>query len=501
MKILDRVIGAVAPVAGLRRAQARAAMATLMRYEAATTGNRGSSWRPVGTDADTAAAGQRNRLAFVARDMVRNTAFASRVKSVVANNVVGDGIIPKVVATSSKRTKRLEKQILADSEALLSAVEAHCDTTAIDANGRQNLYGLQRLAMEAIVESGEVLIRYRPRDLTDKLPLPFQIEVLESDYLDQSMDGALANGNTISGGIEFDKIGRRVAYHLFYQHPGANLSAGRRYDSRRVPAEYVLHIYRQDRPGQMRGVSWFAPIALRLQDFADGMDAHLMAQKIAACFAGFRTAPEAEDPNASKTDPAGLMELIPGRIQNLTPGEDIKFNSPPPVSGVDEFYRWVMRAASADVGITYEALTNDFSGVNFSSARMGRIEMDRNVSSWQWLMMIPQMMQPIGGWIVDAWKMQNQRFGAEVRLDWVPPARVIVDPTREIPAMVDLNRAGFVSKSENIRRLGYDPERVMQEIIAERREAAEAGLVFDSDAGGGAVRPVIVDPKGGQNNE
>lgn len=405
--------------------------------------------------------------------MVRNTAFAARVQLVISNAVVGTGIIPKVTGTS-KRHKA----------SLLAAIEAHCDTVAIDADGRQNLYGLQRLAMNTIIESGEVLIRYRPRDLAYGLPLPFQIQVLEPDYLDASRDGQLPNGHVVENGIEFDQIGRRVAYYLFKQHPGGLTGYRSNWESVRTPADRVLHIYRQDRPGQTRGVSWYAPIAFRLQDFADAQDAHLVRQKIAACFAAFRVAPDPEVTNANPADPAGLSEQIrPGRIQNLMPGEDIRFAAPPGVTGVDDFYRWVMRATSGDIGITYEALTNDYSNVNFSSARMGRTEMDSNVTSWQWLMMVPQMMQPIGRWIIEDWAKINFANPKSVGLGWVPPARMIVDPAREIIAMADQVRAGFSSRGEQIRRLGYDPERVQAEIVEERQADRDAGLVFDSDAG------------------
>jgi len=470
MNLLDRALRQIAPEAALRRVRSRAALDVMMNYQAATPGKRGASWRATGSDADTAARGARERLAYIARDMVRNTAFATRVQMVVANNVVGDGIIPKVVGGTK-----------AQRASLFAAIERHCDTVLIDADGRQNLYGLQRIAAQSIVEAGEVLIRLRLRDMTDGLPLPFQLQILEADYLDDTRDGTLTNGNTVSGGIEFDLIGRRVAYYLFNEHPGAMYGLRRTWESSRVPASSVLHLYRQDRPGQMRGVSWFAPVALRLQDFADGQDAHLMRQKIAACFAAFRQAPEAEQPGADAADPAGLADrIIPGRIQNLLPGETISFATPPPVSGYDEFNRWVFRAVSADIGVTYEALTNDFSGVNFSSARMGRMEMDRNVKSWQWLMMVPLMCQPIGAWMVEAWRLMSQQAKSDVRLEWVPPKRMLVDPTREIPSMADEVRAGFASRYEKIRELGYDPERVMEEIIAERRYAAEQGVAFDS---------------------
>lgn len=472
MNFLDRALSIVAPGTALQRARNRAALSILngatARYDAATPGARGKSWNPTASDADAAAAGQRSRLAFVARDMIRNTAFAVRAQQVIVNNVVGDGIIPKVVAPDQ-----------ATRDALLSVIEEHLDTTAIDATGRNNLYGLQRLAMNTVVDSGEVIIRRRMRFRSDGYALPFQIEVLEPDHLDTSLSGRLRDGGQVIEGIEYDQLGRRVAYYLFKDHPGAYGYRSSR-DTSRVPASEIQHVFRQDRPGQKRGVSWLAPIAMHLQDMADHQDAQLMRQKIAACFAAFRVSLDGEPLDG---EAAGLSgNLIPGRIQQLAPGEDIRFAAPPGVESYDEFTRSVLRAVAAGLGVTYEALTGDLSNVNFSSARMGRMEMDRNISSWQWTMLIPQMMQPIGKWIIDDWMLMQRRRISGVKLDWVPPHRILVDPTREIPALANKVRAGFASRSGVVRELGYDPERLIQEIKQDNDQADQLGLVFQSDA-------------------
>lgn len=467
MNVIDRVMGYFAPGAALARARSRAALGHLARYDAATSGNRGKSWKPVASDADTAGA-QRTRLAFIARDMVRNTPLATRAQQVISNNVVGDGITPKVVSGSAEAAR-----------ALLSVIEQHADTVAIDADGRCNLYGLQRMVINTVVEAGEVLVRRRRRLPSDGFALPFQLQVMEPDFLDGSRDGFLPGGNEIRGGIEFDAIGRRVAYYILQDHPGGSYRRGLRSESSRVPASEILHIFRQDRPGQSRGVSWFAPIALSLQDLADFQDAQLMRQKIAACFAAFRVAP---DGDGTGDDPAGLSEsIIPGRIQNLAPGEDIRFADPPGVNGYDEFTRSVLRSVAAGLGITYEALSGDLSNVNFSSARMGRMEMDRCMSAVQWLMMIPQFLQPVGQWIIEDWRLIN-RTRETVRIDWTPPHRVMIDPTREIAALTSKVRSGFASRSSVIQELGYDPQRVMEDITRDAANADALNLVFDSDA-------------------
>jgi lambda family phage portal protein len=465
MNVLDRAIAAISPTWAQKRAAARQVLA---HYAAAGYGPRQKGWRADPADA-TGAAARRERLAYISRDMIRNTPYAARIRDVITNNVVGDGIIPKIRAPKAMQRQGLD------------LIERHFDTPAIDAAGRLNLYGLQRLAMSTIVESGEVLIRLRRRQLSDGLPLPFQLQVLEPDHFDTTRTGELPNGNELREGIEFDRLGRRVAYHLWQEHPGKATGVIRaaRVQSRRVPADQVLHVYRLDRAEQIRGVPWMAAVALNLQDLGDYMDAELMRQKIAACFAAFRTSMD----GAVDEDGANLAgTLRPGAIMQLAPGEDIKFGTPPLTNGISEFPRMVLQSVAAGVGITYESLVGDLSNVNFSSARMGRTEMDRMVNSWQWTMMIPQMMQPIGRWFLDAWVLQSgSPRVSDARVEWVPPHRILVDPTREVPALRDQVRAGFKSRQAVIRELGFDPERLIEEQIEDRESADAAELQFDSD--------------------
>jgi lambda family phage portal protein len=217
-----------------------------------------------------------------------------------------------------------------------------------------------------------------------------------------------------------------------------------------------------------------------------------MRQKIAACFAAFRVAPEAEfTAPTDEDDAAGLSTMVPGRIQNLRPGEDIRFGQPPGVEGYDRFTRIVLQTVASGLGITYEALSGDLSQVNFSSARMGRMEMDRNVSAWQWLLMVPQMMQPLAEWALEAFDLSTgqMRRSTDVALDWVPPHRMLVDPAREIPALRDKVKAGFASRQGVVRELGFDPEDLTREQIEDRDIAEANGLRFDSDVHFGALPP------------
>lgn len=477
MNLMERTIAALAPRWAMGRARARAVTA---HYDAAGVGRRSSSMRAARTDAD-AAARQRLRMAWYARDMVRNTPFATRAQAVIAGSIVGDGILPKVMVGLDGLNEAARKKL---RDRGLKLIEAHFDTCRIDRQGRQNLYGLQRLAVNTVVDAGECLIRIY-RSHPDQGALPLQLDVLEPEFLDDAKFGYLDGGNEIRDGIEYDPAGRRVAYWLYPEHPGGDWTPGaRRGISERVPASEVLHIYRQDRPGQNRGVTWFAPVMMRLQDLADHEDAQLMRQKIAACFAAFRV-------RAGDKAGAEVSELAPGMIYDLGEDEDVKFAEPPGVDGYDEFTRSVLRSVAAGMGISYEALTGDLGQVNFSSARMGRIEMDQNISAWQWLMIVPQMLQPISAAFVEAWAAVDGAGMVEaglpgdiwrrLRLEWQPPRRAIVDPNREIRALADSVRAGFASRQQVVRQLGVDPERLLEEIRQDRADATGLGLSFDSD--------------------
>lgn len=449
-----------------------------MHYRAARLGRNSDSLNPSRADADRAST-DRARIAAYMRDMIRNTPFAARGQAVITNNVVGDGIIPKLEI----RSKMTERAKAFYSDLGLRMIEDSLDTTAIDMRGLQNLYGLQRLVTNTIADAGEVLIR-RHRVETDGRTLPLKLEVLEPDYIDSSRLGRAEDGGEIREGIEYNAAGQRVAYWLYTQHPGGDYILGRNsFLSERVPAADILHVFRVDRPGQSRGVSWFSPVAEKLMIFDDYEDAQLIRQQIASCFTAFRRLGSSGE--AEKINLGG--KLSPGSIMDIGIEDEMAFANPPGVDGYDEFTGRVLRAAAMGLGITYESLTGDLTGVNFSSARIGRLEMDRNVSSWQWLMMVPMMMQPLGEWILEAWADAEPRlwnlpdFKQNFKMTWVPPVRILVDPAREFSALNEAVRSGFQSRQGVVRQLGVDPERLRAEQLEDKLEADRLGLLFDSD--------------------
>jgi lambda family phage portal protein len=476
MNWLDRAIGYVAPTRAAARVEARNKIARLTQvrnlYEAASASRRTQGWRSVSTAASSEVRAGAGRLRDVSRDLVRNNAYAARAVNVIAHAVVGAGIIPQVKADRPGRVAQIQ-----------DIIRRHFDTTDIDADGRLNLYGLQGLAMRTIAESGSVLIRRRIRRTGDGFAIPLQLQVLEPDFLDRSVNGVQTNGNYALDGIEFGLIGQRVAYHLYDQHPGSLTGGGRVRSSSRVSADFVAHVYRVDRPGQVDGVPWFAPVIMRMRDFADYIDAQLMRQKIASCFAAFITQSErfvSGDTGETSATGYPVESFEPGMIEHLQEGESVTFGQPPSVADFQPYTKVTLHEVAAGIGIPYECMTGDLSEVSFISGRLGRIDFRQAIDAWRWNMIIPQMMGPIAKWAIEAASVATGS-SEPFRFAWTPPKYEMVDPSSEVPAIRDSIRSGLSSRSEERRKLGYDSEEIDQEILADNARADALGLVFDTD--------------------
>lgn len=476
MNSIDKVINYFAPRMGVKRARARLALQLAERYqrkyEGASTGRRTEGWRTAGSSANAEIVDSIEKLRARHRALVRDNAYAAAAVRGIAHNMIGTGLTPHFETGSKGRTKQIE-QIAVD----------HLDTPAIDADGVHDLYGLQNLWAKTIAESGSVLVRRRSRRPSDGLPLPFQLQTLEPDYLDRSKDGPLRNGGRIIGGKEYDPLGRLVQFWLYPEHPG-EVTRLRGFQSKPVPASEIAHIYRMDRPGQVDGVPWGAPIIIKLRDFDEYEDGQLYRQKIAAAFAAFVEDSEIgigqDTPTQQKSDDPLIDRLEPGIIEYLPPGKRITFGTPPSVEGYGEFSKISLHAVAAGFGVTYELLTGDLEGVNFSSGRMGWLEFHRNLTAWRWHMMLPMGCRPVIGWFLTTAELAGYRT-AGAKTSWGIPRREMIDPTKEVPANRDRVRSGQSTLFGMLKEEGVDPRAHLLEIKASNDFVDELELILDSD--------------------
>ncbi len=494
---LDRAAQWLSPRWGLRRAQARLAAATLLAYEGARIDRRASGWITSDSSANAEIGPALTRLRQRTRDLVRNNGYAAKAVNELAGAVVGTGIVAQ--SKPADGDQGLRKQV---NDAWKIWVD-ECD-----ADGQLDFYGLQDLVARTVIESGECLIRQRPRYPEDGFHVPLQLQILEPDFLDTTKTMSTKTG-TIIQGVEFDALGRRVAYWLFKEHPG-DVTVGYKassFVSHRVPAQYVLHVYKKKRQ-QVRGVPWFAPVIIHLRDLDEYREAELVRKKIEACFAAFVTQPEAEQgPSIGTVSTANsqtIETLEPGMIRYLKPGEEIAFASPTSHGeGYRDFMRDMQTEIASGLNLTYEQLTGDLSNVNYSNYRAGLLSFRSGVEVFRWLSFIPMFCRPVRKWFIDTAYVARRIGRPEYGTRWCPPGFGSVDPEKDFKAALGSVRMGIQPWEDAVSEMGYDPEEVIENIKGTNEAWDRAGITLDCDprkrtANGGAVTAA---PKPGQEQQ
>lgn len=465
---IDTLVGILSPEAAVKRQRLRMAADQIRLFEGATKGRRGDAFRRVKDDSPKAGLAELGILRLRARDLSRNNGYAMKAVNAIASNTIGTGIVLQI------KTKRKNgKAQIAD------AWKKWSESTACDFYGQSTFAGLQELATKVIVESGEVFIRRTTEDsryVARTGQVPLKLQLLEPEYLDQTKDSfAGEKGNQVVGGVEFNPYGQRVAYHIFKSHPSSGISV----ESVRVKAEDILHVYRLDRIGQLRGIPWAAPIVLTMSDLDTYEDAELMRRRVAACFAGFISS-DLDDASGAEEEVPLVDRLAPGILEKLRPGEQITFATPPSVTGYAEYATSVLHKIAAGYQVPYSVLTGDFTQVNFSSGRMGWLEFQRLIEQWRWNMIIPRFLNPVWEWFSDAASVAGLNSEA-VSVEWTAPRREMIDPLKEIEAIERAVKAGLMSMPEAIRELGYDPDTNIEEIKEWNTKLDAASIVLDSD--------------------
>ncbi|MCV2870642.1 phage portal protein [Defluviimonas sp. WL0002] len=472
---VERLIEPFSPSLARKRLSQRVALDFLRRgYDGAARGRGTQGWTATGSSADAEVSVAGPALRARMRDLVRNDPMAAQAVQVLVNNIVGPGIRPRAKTGNKRTDKRVNE--------LFRRFAATCDW-----HGHTDFYGLQALAVREMIEGGECLgiQRFMPRGSGKDVPL--KIELREADHLDDGLRGYGVTGPRIDMGIEYDAAGRRVAYHMFPDHPGGTSNVfGNRLKSERIPADRVVHLFERQRV-QNRGVPWGVSAMRGLRDFGDWHRAEMVRKKTEACLVGVVIGEDAgaETVAPSMKDAAGnkVEEFSPGMVAYTAGAQSIEFSQPAAAGGVAEWSRTQLMIIAAGFRVPYALMTGDFSQSNFSSNRAGLNEFRRMVDQLQWQCIIPMLCQPIWDWFILAARTQGllPEGDGPIGVEWAPPRFESVNPKQDADADLAEVRAGFSTRSQKIAARGYDPEEVLDEWRKDAEAADAALLVFDSD--------------------
>lgn len=476
-----------------------AAKASGAPYEAATMGRRLGSWATTRDAINSVWYQSADQLVARSRDIARKDGWASKAIDEWVCNAVGNGIKPQSLHSSVATKERIQKLW---TQFVFEA----------DASGLTDFYGLQALAFRSMVEGGEVFARKHIRAKEDGLAIPLQIQLIETEqlpfYLARPTPETPA-GNVVRASIEFDPKGRRTAYYFFKEHPGERLFFPNYLDLMRVPAEEIMHLFRPLRPGQLRGIPWMASALVRLWELDQYDDAELLRKKFAAMMMAFIVRTNPDDPflpNAQdqQTTEAGgvapdapngdqgvqIAQLEAGTMQELEPGEDVKFTEPADVGGnYEAFERIQLLRIAAGLGLPYDMLTGDLSQTSYSSIRAGILSFRRLCEQIQYSVFIHQFCRPVWRAFLEQAVLTGKLDARDYQVnreeylavEWHTPKWAWVDPEKDVNAEVKAIRAGLKSRSMSVNETGMDEEEVDRQIAKDNARADNLGLVLDSD--------------------
>jgi lambda family phage portal protein len=486
MKILDffkRSTPAPAPIPARRPGGRRA-------YAAAAHSRLVSDWVAQATSMDSEVRGSLKALRNRSRQLGRDNDYVKSFFRECQNNIVGDGI-PFQSQVRMERGGALNETV---NKQIEEAFYRWTRKEFCHVAGELAFEDIERMIARAIPESGEIYIR-KIRQQFGGSKVPLALEIIESDRVDDDVNGLAANGNDIVMGIEKDKWGRRTAYYIKQRHPGdynvqSYNRSGNARTNIRIPADEIIALFVADRPGQTRGVPWLASTMMRLHQMQGYEEAEVIAARASASLMGFIESPEGELKEDDVEGEQRVTEFEPGVFKQMAPGEKVTVpDLHRPGGQMGPFMSFMLKGVAAGAGASYESISKDYSQANYSSSRLSLLsERDnwRAIQKWlirnfhqavfeEWL----DMAVLAGVVKLKGYELTPEKFQA---VKWMPRGWAWVDPAKEVAAYHQAVRGGMKTLTDIYAEEGKDFEEAMMQVERERKIMKKYGLIFDTDA-------------------
>jgi len=323
----------------------------LARYDSAETNeNNRRHWAHAdGLSADAAAGPDvRRTLRNRARYEVANNSYARGIVMTLANDTIGTG--PRL-------------QLLSDDPALNDEVETAFEewAQAVDL-----AHKLRTLRMARAQDGEAFAVLASNPGVPHEVTLDFQ--PLEADRI-ASPWRFTPDDNEIDGVI-LDRFGNPIAYRVLKYHPGsARFSFSD--DHVLVPARAMIHVFRQDRPGQHRGIPEITPALPLFAQLRRFTLAVLSAAEAAADFAGILYTDAPANGEADAIEPLDLIELERNMLMTMPGGWKMSQVDPKqPATTYAEFKKEILNEIARCLNMPFNIAAGNSSGYNYASGRL-----------------------------------------------------------------------------------------------------------------------------------
>ncbi len=517
MNIIDRMVETVNPNAALKRQQSRMKLEMIKSFQnsgydesgASRTKNSMRGWAARSLSPQEDIDKNIPTLRQRARSLYMSAPLAASAIKTNRTNIVGQGLRLKSSIDSDflgiTPEAAAEWQRSAEREFNLWAESKFCDSTRAN-----NFYEIQQTACMSWLMNGDacVLLEYDQR--YKFYPYGLRVHLIESDRV--STPHSSGNNvnlyatdpdtkNRIFNGVEVDKNGRVVAYHICSTYPNSNLRAEKKWSRVKAFGEKtgtpnVLMIYETERAEQYRGVPYLAPVIEALKQLTRYSEAEMMAAVINGFFTAFVTSESGTtetgftgvvDDEDKMTDDEVSYELGPGMVNMLRPGEHIEIaDAKRPSGNFDAFTTSLAKYIGAALEIPVELLVKHFSS-SYSASRAALLEAwkaFRMKRSW----LAADFCQPVyeiflteavasgrlkaPGFFLDP-MIKKAYCGAQ----WNGPAQGMLDPVKEVSAAEKRIGIGISTRQrETMEMTGGDFESNVSQLARENDLMKKAGL-------------------------
>jgi len=405
------------------------------------------------------------------RKTVRN-----RARYEVANNSYAYGIVETLAADTIGPEVQLQ---LGDSD-LSQRTECAFSKWA----AAINLWAKLRTMRRAKTVDGEAFGLFTTNRKV-KNPVKLDIRLMECDMV-ESWTG-MQNGKEIDG-IRFDDEGNPIEYRVLKTHPGDYRNFMKSLAGQWTKAEYVLHYFREVRPGQVRGISELVPALSLFGELRLFTKAVINAAARAAEISGVMQTDLLPDNVAAElTDPLTMIEIARNNLVSLPEGWKLaQLKAEQPSTTYAMFKREIINEAARCLSMPYNIAACDSSSYNYASGRLDHQTYDRGIEVER-----AEITHDVLDRVYEAWLAEYRITSAlsasqMVALqdhEWHFAGRGHVDPNKEANADETRLKNGTLTRARYWAKHGADHKRETSQWIKERIDAEKEWNQARVDAG------------------
>lgn len=316
-------------------------------------------------------------------------------------------------------------------------------------------------------------------------PVKLDVRLIEAD---QCTDLAPVFGDPLAvDGIRFDKFGNPTEYHFLPYHPGDDLffPVG---TVNVVPAEFVIHTFRVNRPGQKRGVPEVTPALPVGAILRRYRLATLEAAEFAANVAGVMETDQIPDPDPADPDAEPAVpryDRVPmerGTLLSLPNGwKASQFEATQPTSSYRDFKGENLDEVGRAVHAPSNVVRGNSREYNFSSGRLDYVGYHRSIRIYRRQKETRSVNRVFRAVVEEARRIPgvlppNLPPISEWQWTWFWDGFESIDPEKDANAAKVLLELGLTTYAELAAEDGKDWEEIAAQRQREMQKFSELGL-------------------------